>query len=73
MKKARISCFGHGWSIEVPGEGNLNGQSVDVVHYMGRFEECIEHLDSIAPALMTRAWRDSCTMNRLGFQEIGSA
>jgi len=71
--KAKIYCFGNGWAIEVPGEGNLNGRPVDVVHYMGQFEDCIEHLDKVTRLLMNKAWRDSCTMNRLGFQEIGSA
>lgn len=71
--KPRIYCFGHGWAIDIPGEGNLNGMPVDVTHYMGRFDECIEHLDQVMPAMMMRSWREHCSIQRLGFQEIGSA
>lgn len=73
MKKVRITCFGHGWCLEVPDEGRLNGRPVDVVHYKGRFEECIEHLDSVMPELVMRSWREQCLLQRIGLMEIGRA
>lgn len=71
--KPRIYSFGHGWAIEIPHETEMNGIPVDAIHWKGRFEECIEHLDSVMPELVMRSWREQCLIRRIGLQEIGRA
>jgi hypothetical protein len=61
--KARIACFGHGWSLETSG----------TTYYVGSFGECIILFDSLWGAIAAKALQDSCTMKRLGLQSTGTA